>query len=68
MAGWVRDGTWPRGAVVLDPDDECVPRAEDTGYMATTVSPATSTPDAMSRPFSPWSPQDVSVPRNSWAK
>ncbi|KAI0729337.1 hypothetical protein C8Q72DRAFT_742628, partial [Fomitopsis betulina] len=22
LAGWVRDGTWPRGAVINDPDDE----------------------------------------------
>ncbi|KAH9844144.1 uncharacterized protein C8Q71DRAFT_731468 [Rhodofomes roseus] len=45
MSGWIRDGTWPRGASAPEPDDELSPPPEDTGYMAPSH---TTTPDAMS--------------------
>ncbi|KZT72506.1 hypothetical protein DAEQUDRAFT_808963 [Daedalea quercina L-15889] len=67
MSGWIRDGTWPRGGVAPDPDDELLP-PEDSGYMAPSMSPTTVTPDVMSRAVSPWSPQDIGKPRDPWAR
>ncbi|KAH9938311.1 uncharacterized protein B0H18DRAFT_966539 [Fomitopsis serialis] len=67
MSGWIRDGTWPRGGIAPDPDDELPPPPEDTGYMAPSY---TTTPNVMSRAVSPWSPQDsiMGTPRDFWAR
>lgn len=42
QAGWVRDGTWPKGGVAPDPDDELEPTQEATDVPSAATSAMTS--------------------------
>lgn len=50
QAGWIRDGTWPRGGIPPDPDDE-LPMDEDG--QVTTEAATPISPDALSRVTTP---------------
>ncbi|KAJ3477893.1 hypothetical protein NLI96_g10157 [Meripilus lineatus] len=63
MAGWIRDGTWPKGGIAPDPDDAMV--MDEDGQVTTEVATPMS-PDGLSRVTTPViSGQDVAGPSHS---
>ena len=60
QAGWIRDGTWPRGGIAPDPDD--VLMMDEEGQVTTEVGTPVS-PDGLSRVTTPGlGPQDIAGP------
>ncbi|KAI0751580.1 hypothetical protein C8Q80DRAFT_1098039 [Daedaleopsis nitida] len=50
QAGWIREGTWPKGAIVPDSDDdldETLPQISNAPALLSTTTPEPTTPDAV---------------------